>query len=122
MSQAVRDFEKTLVADAAITKFLVVKVTSTGVDVATANTDAMVGVSQNTAAITEACTFRFAGTTKATASAAISAGARVTATTGGKVVTTTTDKQAIIGVALEAASADGDYIEILLSPMAMISI
>jgi hypothetical protein len=114
MSQSVRDFEKTKVADAAITAFQVLKVTSTGVDVATAATDAIVGVAQMAAAITEAVTYRFIGTTKAVASAAISAGAKVTATTGGKIVTTTTDHHVVLGIALEAAAADGDIIEVQL--------
>jgi hypothetical protein len=115
MSQSVRDFEKSLTADNAIGQYRVVKVTTTGVDVATANTDAIVGVAQNGPAATEQCTFRFIGTTKCVASAAISAGATVTATTGGKIVSDSTDKHGIIGRALEAAAADGDVIEVLLT-------
>src|SRR5689334_11111626 len=105
MSQSVRDFEKSKLADNAITAYRVVKVTSTGVDVATASSDAIVGVSQATCAAAEQAIFRFGGTTKVTASAAISAGAKLTATTAGKVVTTTTDHHNVIGVALEAAAA-----------------
>jgi hypothetical protein len=114
MSQSVRDFERSKTADNAITAYQVVKITSTGIDVATSNSDAIVGVAQMAAAATEQCTYRFIGTTKAIASAAISAGAKVTATTAGKVVTTTTDHHTVLGVALEAASADGDIIEVQL--------
>src|SRR5438046_2429652 len=114
MSQSVRDFEKGILADNAIAQYLVVKVTSTGCDVATASSDAVIGVSQNTAAAAEQSTVRFIGTSKVTASAAISAGAKLVATTGGKVVTSTTDHHNIIGIALEAATADGDVIEALL--------
>lgn len=114
MSQSVRDFEKSLTADNAIGQYRVVKVTSTGVDVATANGDAIVGVSQNGPAATEQCTFRFIGTTKCVASGAISAGNTVTATTGGKITADSTDTHGIVGRALEAAAADGDIIEVLL--------
>src|SRR4051812_6486256 len=114
MSQSVRDFERTKTADAAITAYQAVKITSTGIDVATAATDAIVGVAQIGVAIGEQCNYRFIGTTKAIASAAISAGAKVTATTGGKVVTTTTDHHVVLGIALEAAAADGDLVEIQL--------
>lgn len=114
MSQSVRDFERTKTADAAIAAYQVVKITTTGIDVATAATDAIVGVAQIGVAISEQCTYRFIGTTKVIASAAISAGAKLTATTGGKVVTTTSDHNTVVGIALEAASADGDLLEMQL--------
>src|SRR5258708_5436743 len=111
MAVSVRDFEKSFLADNAVTAYNVVKVTSTGADVATANTDKIIGVAQATCAAAEQVVVRFVGTSKVIASAAVSVGDRVTATTSGKVVTTTTDKQGIIGMALEAAAADGDIIE-----------
>jgi hypothetical protein len=114
MAVSVRDFEKSILADAAIGQWRLVKVTSTGCDVATADTDKIIGVEQNGCAATEQAVVRFIGTTKVVASAAISAGDLLTATTGGKVVTTTTDKKVVIGRALEAAAADGDVIECLL--------
>jgi hypothetical protein len=45
------------------------------------------------------------------ASAAISAGAKLAATTGGKLVTTTTDGHIVVGYAKEAAGADGDLFQ-----------
>ena len=53
------------------------------------------------------------GTLLVVASAAITLGASVTATTGGKAVATTTTGNIVAGIALEAAAADGDLIEIL---------
>jgi hypothetical protein len=122
MSQSVRDFEKSFLADAAITAYTCVKVTSTGVDVATGDTDAIIGVAQNTVAIGETVTVRFAGTSKVIASTTVSAGALLTATTLGKVVTTTTDHKVVVGRALEASLADGNLIEILLTPGALVSL
>lgn len=115
MSQSVNGFQKSVLADAAITQFRLVKITSTGVDVATASSDKIFGVEQNGCALGEQACVRFAGTSKVTASAAISVGDYVTATTGGKAVTTTTDKHKAAGIALEAATADGDIIEIWLT-------
>ena len=56
----------------------------------------------------------FAGTTKVVAGAAITRGAYVAADSAGKAVTNTTDKENAIGIALAAAAADGDIIEIML--------
>ncbi|MEK7994721.1 MAG: DUF2190 family protein [Planctomycetota bacterium] len=114
MSTQITGHVRSSTADAAITKNLVVKNTSTGVDVATAGTDKICGVAITTAAITEQVSVQFTGTVKCTASAAISKGAWVTATTGGKIVTTTTDKNVAVGQAMEAATADGDLIEVQL--------
>ena len=122
MSVSVRDFEKSILADAAVTAYNVIKVTSTGCDVATGATDKIIGVAQATCAAAEQAVVRFGGTSKVIASAAVSAGDRVTATTSGKVVTTVTDHQTIVGMALEAAAADGDIIEVLLTPGALISL
>jgi hypothetical protein len=113
---------RSFTADAAITKNRVVKITSTGVDVATADTDKVIGVSTLTVATGDQCPVQLSGTCKITASAAISAGDLVVATTGGKIATTTTDKKRVIGTALEAATADGDLIEVLLTPTSMTSL
>jgi hypothetical protein len=116
MSQSVRDFEKSIVADNAIVQYTVVKVTATGCDTATANGDAIIGVAQNAPNAGEMCTVRILGTSKAVASAAITVGTTVTATTGGKIVTDSTDTHGILGRALEAAANTGDIIEVLLQP------
>jgi Uncharacterized conserved protein (DUF2190) len=122
MSLSVRDFEKSFTADNTITQYAIVKVTTTGVDVATGDTDKMIGVAQNAAAATEQVTVRFAGTAKIISSGSIVAGDRITATTSGKGVTTTTDHKTVVGVALEAGTVSGDYCEVLLTPCALISL
>jgi hypothetical protein len=43
----------------------------------------------------------------------------VTATTGGKIVATTTDHDVVLGQTLEAASADGDIVEVQLGVMTL---
>lgn len=53
---------------------------------------------------------------KVVASAAISKGDKLTGTTGGKAVATTTAGQHFIGFALDAASADGDVIRCRVAP------
>jgi hypothetical protein len=115
MSQSVRDFEKSFTADAAIAQYVVVKVTSTGVDVATANSDAIIGVAQNIAAIGEQVTVRLFGTSKCLAGGTVAAGNTVTATTAGKVIADSTDTHGVVGRALEAA-VSGDTFEVLIQP------
>src|SRR4051794_35711357 len=95
-------------ADAAVAIHQVVKNTSTGVDVATAATDKLHGVATNTAAISEQVAVQITGTAKCIASAAITKGAWVKATTGGKIAATTTDKDVVLGQLLETSTADGD--------------
>lgn len=101
-------------ADNAITANRVVKITSTGVDTATAATDAIIGVSKNAPGQGEAAAVQFAGTARVVSSGIIAVGAWVTATTGGKIIATTSDHAVVLGRALEAAAADGDVIEIAL--------
>ena len=103
-------------ADAAITIGQILKATATGCDVATANTDILLGVAMTNAAAGEMVTVRVLGIARVQASAAITLGDRVTATTAGQAVTTTTDKQTIIGRALEAATAQNDLIAVFLTP------
>ena len=105
------------VADNTITDFLVLKKTSTGVDVATAGTQAIVGVAVENANIGgqyKPCDYQYRGIVKCIASGIIAVGALVTATTGGKIVTTTTNARFIVGRALEAASANNDIISVQL--------
>jgi hypothetical protein len=119
MSTQITGHVRSSLADATITLHQVLKNTSTGVDVATAGSDKIIGVAQGAAAAGEQVGVQFTGTAKCIASAAISKGAWVTATTGGKVVTTTTDHHVVLGQAVEAALADGDYIEIQLGIMTL---
>ena len=76
-----------------------------------------IGILQNDPDTNETASVRLIGTSKAVASGAITVGTRVVATTAGKIAAITTagaTEQEVIGVALEAASADGDIIEIAL--------
>ncbi|MFC8008945.1 DUF2190 family protein [Streptomyces cinereoruber] len=108
---------KSELADAELTPRRFVKLTSTGIDVATAGTDKIYGVMNkaNTVPAGETAPVITEGTAIVEASAAISKGAYVTATTGGKAVATTTAGHVVRGMALEAADADGDMIEIQLT-------
>ena len=118
MSQQLADFERTGVAgeDLSSSRYFIVQLDSSGdVEIGEGATDLLVGVLQNKPESGENAIYRFLGTTKVVASAAIAIGAWVTAASDGEAVTTTTDKDVIIGRALEAAGAAGDIIEIQLS-------
>jgi hypothetical protein len=83
---------------------------------ATAGTDKIIGVLQNapvSGGEARVTLLNATGTIPVIASTIIALGAYVTATTGGKAVTTTTAGNVVAGQALEAAGADGDMIEIL---------
>jgi hypothetical protein len=101
-------------ADNAITKNTVVKLTSTGVDVATAGSDKICGVAMSDAAAGDQVAVQFTGTAKIQASTSISKGAWITATTDGQAAATTTDHNVVVGMALEAATAQNDLIEVQL--------
>lgn len=75
-----------------------------------------IGILQNTPTAGKAASVRLAGTSKVKASAAIAKGAAVVAAANGKVVTAGVQPQNILGLALEAAAADGDIIEMVLRP------
>jgi len=84
------------------------------VDTCAAVTDVAVGVLQNDpSAAGKPATVAVLGTTKVVAGAAIAVGARVAPTAAGKAQTSVATQYAR-GIALEAAAADGDIIEILL--------
>jgi hypothetical protein len=67
------------------------------------------------AAANRGCTVQLLGTSKAVAGAAISFLAPLTVDSSGRVVTMTANNQGKIGTAMEAATAAGDVIEILLT-------
>ena len=117
MAQENPTLVKNELSDAVIQPNRFVKLTSTGVDVATAGTDKIYGVCNQDTANTSGDTVpvAVAGTVRVTASAAIAKGAYVTATSTGKAVTTTTAGDVVRRVALEAAGANNDVIEILLT-------
>lgn len=118
MSQQVRGLEKSLVAAADLSAklFYIAKVDTSGnLALAAAATDPIVGVIQNNDGGSGAmATYRFLGTSKVIAGGSISIGDLVTSDSAGKAVATTTNKDIVIGRALEAADS-GDIIEVQLS-------
>lgn len=99
-----------IVATAALTAETFV--TATGAT-ATAAGNAL-GVARSAGAIGAEVPVDFLGTTVVTAGAAIAQGARVEVGAGGKAVTLAAGKA--VGIALQAAAADGDRIEVALIP------
>ncbi len=95
---------------AVITEFRAITHTGT----VPASGEAALGFSTTNAISNEMVAVDVLGTTIATAGAAIAQGALVQVGTAGKVITKTTG--IAVGRALQAASADGDNIEIFLIP------
>jgi hypothetical protein len=110
MSQKISMLTLSIAATAALTAETFV--TATGA-VATAAGNA-VGVAATDAAIGELCPVDALGTAVVIAGAAIAKGAHVEVAADGKAVTLAAGKA--VGVALEAAAAAGDRIEVLLIP------
>jgi uncharacterized protein DUF2190 len=120
MSQDVRDFEKTFNStnDLSAAEFLVVAQDTSNdsaVVGATSATAPVVGILRNKPKANAAALVRMTGTSKVTAGGTITAGDRVTPTTGSKVITTTSSGNTVVGIALQAA-VSGDVFEILLTP------
>lgn len=115
MSQSILGFEKTYISesDYSAKQYYLAKAGSAANScvLSSAAADRTIGVVQNNPIVGEPATVRFLGTTKVVASAAITKGAQLTSAASGKVVATTTADEKIIGIALEAAAADGDIIE-----------
>ncbi len=109
-------------ADLSLKQHLFVELTAAQtVNVCNATTDLAIGVLNNKPdAAGKAAEVDILGTTKVVAGAAIAAGARVSPTAAGKAQTTVAT-QFPRGVALEAAGADGDIIEILLLPQTVMA-
>lgn len=118
MSQSIKDFERTGVAGESLTaaKYHIVQLDSSGdIEIGEGNTDLLVGVLQNKPASGGAALYRFAGTTKIVAGGAVTLGDYITCKSDGRALTTTTDKDVIVGRALETCTTDGDIIEMQLS-------
>lgn len=128
MSQFVKSFSKPFVsaADLSGSKYLAAKLDSNGkIDIATANTDVLMGVIEEGAQAYSGASVsvQILGTAKMIAGGTISVGARVTPTTAGKVIATTTDKQGSVGIYIgTAAAASGDIIEVFLTPGVYLSV
>lgn len=97
-------------------KYRFVKLTADGVELATAASDVVLGVLQREGIATEVVPVMENGISMVEASAAIAKAALVGPTTGGKAVTVASG--AYSGIALEAATAAGDIIPVLLRPNA----
>lgn len=81
---------------------------------ATAATAPVLGVLQNNPESGQTATVAYGGIVKVLAGGAITQGDKVTATTGGAVITTTTDTNHVLGFALDTA-ASGDYARVLIT-------
>lgn len=104
-------------ATVAHVKGTAVKFDSGNIVVATAGTDDIIGVIDVASTATQNANVRLrsgSGTAVGRAGGTITVGANVTATTAGELIVTTTAQDEIVGVALEAAVADGEF-EIMLS-------
>lgn len=120
MSQANQGFWLTRVASADLSSsqfFAVKAAASNGVAIVTGATDVILGWLQNKPtsgkAASIACAWGASGTVKAKAGGAIAEGAYVKLAASGKIVTGGAGSDRNWGIALEAATADGDVIEIL---------
>lgn len=102
-------------ADLSSNQYYAVKVNSSGqIALCSSAGEFVVGILQNKPTSGQAADVRHSATTKAVAGAAITAGARVMTNASGKVITLATSGSIACGVALEAAGADGDIIEVAL--------
>lgn len=99
-------------ADLSGNRYYTGQINSSG-QVALGGAAAAQGVIMNAPASGEAVLLQVAGLAKVVAAAAITAGDIVASNAAGKVAAATTGQRAL-GIAVEAAAADGDVIQILL--------
>lgn len=103
-------------ADLSALQFTAVKMgTGRKIASATAATDTIIGVLMNKPVSGQPGEVAIAGIAKGIAGGTIAAGDKLTATTGGKFITTTTDHDRIVGYAGEAAVAN-DVFSIQVAP------
>lgn len=96
----------------ALAEGVAVKISSGKVVVATASTDKIIGVTMGAYAIGEEASIKLrssAGTGKAKAGGTITVGARLTATTDGSLIVTTTAADEVVGMAIEAAVIGDEF-------------
>lgn len=118
MSQAIRDFEKSFLstADLSAAEYVIVKVdvsNDQSVVIAASNTDPIIGVLQNKPKAGKAAVVRWGGSSKVIAGGTITRGDIVTSDSSGHAITTTTNKDVMLGRALSSA-VSGDIVEIAL--------
>jgi hypothetical protein len=127
MSVFTRDGKKAFKAGANLSakQFFAVKLSSGNVVLTAAETDETIGILQNAPVqndTADVLLLNAGGTTKMIASGVISAGARVTVDTAGKAQAGTQTSagsqptKRSVGIAITAAAADGDTIEVMLLP------
>lgn len=119
-SESTLSISKKAAGDLSAKQYLFMKMSADNtVDTCAAITDVAVGVLQNDpSAAGKPATVAVLGTTKVVAGGAIAVGDLVAPTAAGK-AQTAASTQYPRGVALEAAAADGDVIEILLAPVSV---
>lgn len=83
--------------------------------VAASNSEPIVGILQNKPTSGQAGQLATAGISKGVAGGSISSGDKLTATTGGALIATTTNNHYIVGHAMEDA-ASGDVFQVFLTP------
>lgn len=103
--------------DLSAKQYFIVKLDANGrIVLAAAAGDTLLGILQNDpSALGRPGTVRQLGISKAVAGAAITLGDEVISDGAGKVISTATAGDRILGVALEAAAADGDVISISMT-------
>ena len=104
-------------ATLAAKQYYAVKLASTAGEVAvcSSGTDVVIGLVQNDPAAGEAADVAALGVALGYASTAITRGTALATNTTGQLETTSTDNYQVIGIALEAATAAGDIIRVLLN-------
>jgi hypothetical protein len=102
-------------ADLSAAQFKAIKVNSSGQAVLAAAGDFAIGVLQNNPASGEAATVRVAGKSKFNGDAAVAAGAKVTASADGQIITATVATDNVLGVCLEAVANAGEVGSLLIT-------
>ena len=117
MSQQTRVLDTTYnaAADLSAKQYFVMKISAAkNVNIAISRTDITLGILQNKPTADEGAVVAVLGTSKAKVNGTIAINTQVTATADGRIVTADTDKDIVIGIALEAG-VENDVIEILIT-------
>jgi hypothetical protein len=102
-------------ADLSAAQFKAVKVDNAGAAVLAAAGDFAIGVLQNAPASGQAATIRVSGKSKFAGDAAVAAGAKVTSSADGQIVTATVATDNVLGVCLEAVNNAGEIGSLLIT-------
>jgi hypothetical protein len=124
MSQQNEGSAKGYVATAALLEGYAVKLSSGQAVVATAATDKIIGVTQGKYAAGETASIKLrngSGTVKVKLGGTVAVGDRLTATTDGRLIATTTAANEVVGFALEVGAAN-DFVEAALAGFVLYAI